>query len=72
MYQLVAFVYRTGTGPARTMKLSVLASGASEHRLAFADMDQQRRKDGLHRRAVWISNGGRTEFTGVQRGTLPR
>jgi hypothetical protein len=43
MNQLVAFVYRTGTGPARTMKLSMLASGASEHRLAFADMDQQRR-----------------------------
>jgi hypothetical protein len=34
------------------MKLSALASGDSEHRLAFADMDQQRRKDGLHRRAV--------------------
>jgi len=30
----------------------MLASGASEHRLAFADMDQQRRADGLHRRAV--------------------
>jgi hypothetical protein len=52
MYQLVAFVYRTGAGPARTLKFSVLASGTSEHRLAFADMDQQRRKDGLHRRVA--------------------
>lgn len=52
MYRLVAFRYRAGAGPARTMKFSMLASGASEHRLAFADMDQQRRPDGLHRRAV--------------------
>jgi hypothetical protein len=34
------------------MKFSVLAKGASEHRLAFADVDQQRRTDGLHRLAV--------------------
>jgi len=52
MYRLVAFRYRAGAGPAKTMKFSMLASGASEHRLAFADMDQQRRADGLHRRAV--------------------
>jgi hypothetical protein len=54
------------------MKLSMLGSGASEHRLTFADMNQQRRTDGLHRRLVCISNGGRTDFTGVQWGTLPR
>jgi hypothetical protein len=54
------------------MKFSALASGVSEHRLAFADTDQQREMDGLHRRAVCISNGGRTDFTGVQLGTLPR
>jgi hypothetical protein len=38
------------------MKFSMLAGGASEHRLALADMDQQRRAD----------------FTGVQWGTLAR
>jgi hypothetical protein len=44
------------------MKLSVLASGASEHRPAFADMDQQRRKDGLHRRAVGKINAMITKW----------
>jgi hypothetical protein len=39
------------------MKLAVLAGGVSEHRLAPADANQQR--------AVWLSNGGRTDFTGV-------
>ena len=72
MYQLVALGCRAGTRPAKAIKIPVLASGASEHRIAFADMEQQRRIDGLHRRTVCISNRGRTEFTGVRCGTLPR
>ena len=45
MYRLVALRYRAGTGLSRTMKFSVLASDASEHRFAFADINQQRRTD---------------------------
>lgn len=54
------------------MKFLVLTSGTSEHRIVFADRYQQRQTDRLHRLVVWISNGGRTDFTGMQWGTLPR
>jgi hypothetical protein len=45
MYQLVAYRYRASTGLSATMKFSVLVSDASEHRLAFSDINQQRRTD---------------------------
>jgi hypothetical protein len=45
MYRLVAYRYRAGTGVSATMKFSVLASDASEHRFAISDIIQQRQTD---------------------------
>jgi hypothetical protein len=42
MYQLVALVSRAGAGPARTLIPSMLASGASELRIAVLTLISNR------------------------------